>query len=127
MQTLAQALTDSSEEKKDQSVKNDTAQLSEYELANKETKETSTDKPHKFDNFVKNSLSGKNKFGEKTPEFKDTIQRAQYWMNNFKKPDDIPNKNVPDNYDFRNLNGYDFTGPLRDQAECGSCYTMGFI
>jgi len=37
MQTLAQALTDSSEEKKDQSVKNDTAQLSEYELANKET------------------------------------------------------------------------------------------
>jgi len=23
--------------------------------------------------------------------------------------------------------GYDFTGPLRNQKGCGSCYTMGFI
>jgi len=34
---------------------------------------------------------------------------------------------IPESYDFRNIDGYDFTGPLRDQAECGSCYTVGFI
>jgi hypothetical protein len=34
---------------------------------------------------------------------------------------------VPDKYDPRNINGYDFTGEIRDQAECGSCYTLGFI
>ena len=48
-------------------------------------------------------------------------------MNNFKTPDHIPDSMVPENYDFRNIGGYDFTGSLRDQAECGSCYTMGFI
>jgi len=48
-------------------------------------------------------------------------------MKNYKTPDHIPDNLVPDSYDFRNIGGYDFTGPLRDQAECGSCYTMGFI
>lgn len=34
---------------------------------------------------------------------------------------------VPKTYDFRNIDEFDFTGPVRDQVECGSCYTLGFI
>lgn len=34
---------------------------------------------------------------------------------------------VPNTHDPRNINGYDFTGEIRDQKECGSCYTLGFI
>lgn len=34
---------------------------------------------------------------------------------------------IPDSFDLRNINGYDFTGPVRDQSECGSCFTMAFI
>lgn len=48
-------------------------------------------------------------------------------MNEYKKPEDIPDHLVPDDYDFRNINGYDFTGKLRDQGPCGSCYTFAFI
>ena len=35
-------------------------------------------------------------------------------MKNFKTPDHIPDNLVPDHYDFRNIDGFDFTGPLRD-------------
>lgn len=72
-------------------------------------------------------MSGQKKFGENTEEFRAVIKNAQKWMNTYKSPDLIPDNEVPLEYDFRNINGYDFTGPLRDQAECGSCYTMGFI
>lgn len=34
---------------------------------------------------------------------------------------------IPTTWDFRNIGGYDFTGDVRDQLECGSCYTLGFI
>jgi len=34
---------------------------------------------------------------------------------------------VPANFDLRNIGGYDFTGSLRDQGACGSCYTNSFI
>lgn len=39
----------------------------------------------------------------------------------------MPDEVIPDSYDFRNIDGFDFTGKLRDQGSCGSCYTMGFI
>lgn len=34
---------------------------------------------------------------------------------------------IPSEWDFRNIRNYDFTGPVRDQLECGSCYSLGFI
>lgn len=87
---------------------------------------TSTSKAQKK-SFTKNPLSGSGKFGEKTDEFVHSYTKAQKWAKKYKTPDEIPDSLIPDSYDFRNLDGYDYTGPLRDQAECGSCYTIGFI
>ena len=39
----------------------------------------------------------------------------------------MPDSVIPESYDLRNVNGYDFTGNVRDQSECGSCFTMAFI
>jgi hypothetical protein len=30
-------------------------------------------------------------------------------------------------YDFSNIGGYDFMGPVRNQGACGSCYTVSFV
>lgn len=87
---------------------------------------TSTSKAQKKV-FTKNPLSGAGKYGEKTDEFFHSYTKAQKWAKKYKTPDEIPNELIPESYDFRNLDGYDYTGPLRDQAECGSCYTIGFI
>ena len=38
----------------------------------------------------------------------------------------IPDEELPQSYDFRNINGYDFTNDVRDQGHCGSCYTVAF-
>lgn len=39
----------------------------------------------------------------------------------------MPDSVIPKAYDYRNIGGFDFTGKLRNQKGCGSCYTMGFI
>jgi hypothetical protein len=49
------------------------------------------------------------------------------WRKEYKKPEDIPETLIPENYDFRNIQDYDFTGPLRDQQDCGNCNMMSFI
>lgn len=48
-------------------------------------------------------------------------------MRKYKDIEEFPNGMLPQEFDLRNINGYDFTGPLRDQAECGSCYTMAYV
>lgn len=40
---------------------------------------------------------------------------------------EIPDKELPESFDLRNINGYDFTSEFRDQGHCGSCYTVSFI
>lgn len=30
-------------------------------------------------------------------------------------------------WDWRDIGGFDFTTPVKDQKGCGSCYTMSFI
>lgn len=76
---------------------------------------------------VKNPESGFKEFGEKTAEFKKSVEKAQKWSKKFKNADDMPDADIPKSWDFRNIGGYDYTGKLRDQGHCGSCFTMGFI
>jgi hypothetical protein len=39
----------------------------------------------------------------------------------------ITEEDLPQNWDWRNVNGYDFTPPVRDQGGCGSCFTLSFV
>lgn len=45
----------------------------------------------------------------------------------FSDPAMIPQEKIPESFDLRNISGFDFTGKVRDQGGCASCYTMGFI
>ncbi len=38
------------------------------------------------------------------------------WSKKFKKAQDIPDSELPDHYDLRNINGIDFSGKVRDQG-----------
>jgi len=77
--------------------------------------------------YQKGPESGKKKFGEQTDTFRKAVQYAQSWRKDYKKAEDIPENLIPESYDFRNIQDYDFTGPLRDQQDCGNCNTMSFI
>lgn len=67
-------------------------------------------------------------FGGKDDKlFAKTLEEAQKWRKQYSSAQDIPENAIPEAYDFRNINGYDFTGPVRDQGKCGSCYTVAFI
>lgn len=54
------------------------------------------------------------------------VEKAQSYGKKYKTSDEIPDSEIPLNYDFSNIEGYDFTGPIRDQGACGSCYTVSF-
>ena len=69
-----------------------------------------------------------NEFGGKDDKhFQDTLEKAQKYRKQYANAQDIPESEIPEAYDFRNINGYDFTGPVRDQGKCGSCYTVAFV
>lgn len=66
-------------------------------------------------------------FGPKSgKEFTDALEKAQSWYTKYASANEIPDSAIPDSYDFRNVDGFDFTNPLRDQGACGSCYTVSF-
>ena len=52
-------------------------------------------------------------FGSRSPDFKQTLSDAQKWQKKYVHADDIPNDLVPNEYDFRNINGFDFTNEVR--------------
>lgn len=64
-------------------------------------------------------------FGE-GPEFNAVKEKVQKYQKLFKSADEIPDTELPAQFDWRNVDGYDFTGKVRDQKGCGSCYTLGF-
>lgn len=73
------------------------------------------------------SLAGTKDFaaqGDKT--FAQVLTKVQKYQKSYTKSDDINDSEVPATYDFRNIEGYDFTNPVRDQGHCGSCYTEAF-
>ena len=66
-------------------------------------------------------------FGDMSnPKFKGALEKAQKWMNTYEDAQDIKDSEIPESYDFRNIDGFDFTSKHRDQGHCGSCYTISF-
>jgi hypothetical protein len=39
---------------------------------------------------------------------------VQEWAKKYKAADEIPDSLLPETFDFRNVDGFDFTNPLRD-------------
>lgn len=69
----------------------------------------------------------KDGFGDMSNQkFKSALEKAQKWQKNYSHADKIPDSEIPESYDFRNLDGFDFTSKFRDQGHCGSCYTISF-
>ena len=57
-------------------------------------------------------------------EFESVLEKARKYQKLYAKSQDIPDSEIPEQLDFRNMDGYDFTSYFRDQGKCGSCYTI---
>lgn len=62
---------------------------------------------------------------EDSEDFKAAQKIAARYLG--QDPNNIDEADLPKEWDWRNVSGYDFTTPLKDQKGCGSCYTMSFI
>ena len=67
------------------------------------------------------------KFADGSDDFKKALAHAQKWHKKYPTADAIPEDEIPKNYTFKNIDGYNFMQPIRDQAACGSCYTTSFV
>jgi hypothetical protein len=56
----------------------------------------------------------------------DALEEARKYQKKYPSADKIPDEEVPANFDWRNVQGVDFTNIHRDQGHCGSCYTVSF-
>lgn len=65
-------------------------------------------------------------FGESTEAFSKALTKAQSFSKKYRTADEIPDHEIPKSFDLTSIDGYDFTGPVRDQGPCGSCYTVSF-
>lgn len=62
----------------------------------------------------------------KGDDFKKALEKSQSFMKKYGSSYDIPDSELPETFDWRDQQGYDFTGQVRDQKACGSCYTVAF-
>jgi hypothetical protein len=76
---------------------------------------------------IQTAIDKNENFGNKdNKEFMAALEKAQKYMKSFKNSQDIPDSELPDSLDFRNIDGFDFTSYFRDQGHCGSCFTISF-
>jgi len=47
-------------------------------------------------------------------------------MKKFAQSSEIPDEDLPENFSWQDIDGYDFTDAPRDQGHCGSCYTFSY-
>lgn len=67
----------------------------------------------------------KKEFGAKgDKEFDAVLEKARQWQKKYANSKDIPDSEIPEKLDYRDVDGYDFTSYFRDQGKCGSCYTI---
>lgn len=59
--------------------------------------------------------------------YEKALEKVQSWSKSYTSIHEMPNEHIPEVYDLRNIGGHDFTGPVRDQEHCGSCYGLSFI
>lgn len=71
-------------------------------------------------------LADEPKFGS-GPGFGEALASAQAWAQKYSRAEDIPDSEIPSSYDLRNISGFDFTGHVRDQQGCASCYAFSFL
>ena len=55
------------------------------------------------------------------------MERVKKFEAKYPDANSIPDNELPENFDWRNYNGVDFTGEVVDQGHCGSCYTASFV
>ncbi|TNV80537.1 hypothetical protein FGO68_gene13534 [Halteria grandinella] len=59
------------------------------------------------------------------PKYAQTMKKAQKYLNT--PVEDMRDEDLPEEWDWRKVDGVDFTSPIRDQGGCGSCYTISFV
>ena len=64
--------------------------------------------------MVDQSIGVKDKrFGDMTDQnFVKAFEQANQWQKKYSDAQDIPDSEIPDELDFRNIQGYDFTGDI---------------
>lgn len=62
-------------------------------------------------------------FGQE-PNFKEAWAKAKSFRTKYPTADSIPDEDLPESFDWRNIDGVDFTNPIHDQGKCGSCYSV---
>ena len=45
-------------------------------------------------------------------QFQKALEYAQQWQKKYADAQDIPDSEIPEAHDFRNIMGFDFTGPI---------------
>ena len=60
------------------------------------------------------------------PAFVKSLESAQLFQKDYKDAQGIPDEKIPDSFDLRDIQGFDYTSDFRDQGHCGSCYTVSF-
>lgn len=59
------------------------------------------------------------------PKYLEAWELAKKFINT--PIDEITEEDLPTEWEWTNVNGYDFTPPVRDQGGCGSCFTFSFV
>ena len=83
------------------------------------------DKASNTEGVILAQQASKNQIGE-GEAWPQALKLAQQYRQKYASPDDIPDSELPQQFDWRDVNGYDFTGAVRDQKGCGSCYSFAF-